>query len=115
MTFLAATRLLIAASLIAAVSPAAMAAPKSGWNGTWGGAWGGKASEATSVTLSGDKVVSYTYQGTSTPVTMSTVTAKSVSYGDNGTVVVLTKTGKNTAFATLHTIQGDATAQLTKE
>lgn len=92
-----------------------MAAPKTGWDGTWGGAWGGKATEATSVTLNGDKVVSYTYQGASTPVATSTVTAKSVTYGDNGTVVVLTKTSRNTAFATLHTIQGDATAQLRKE
>lgn len=111
MTMRGTSRLLIAAAMIAALSPAAMAAPKTGWDGTWGG----KATETTSVTVAANKVVSYTYQGASTPVATSTVTLKSLTYGDDCTVVTLTKTGRKTTFAALHTMQGDATAQLTRE
>ncbi len=89
------------------------AAPKSAWDGTWSGAWGG--SRPTSITIANKKVVSYEYQGVSTPVVASRVTQRRVTYGDNGTVVILTRTGKTTAFATLHTQQGDATAKLTRQ
>jgi hypothetical protein len=114
MTILSTTRLLIAAAFIASLAPAALAAPKTGWDGTWGGSWGGKATEATSVTLIGDKVVSYTYQGSSTPVSASVVTPTTVSYGTD-VVVTMKRTGARTATASLHSSKGDATAELTKE
>jgi hypothetical protein len=43
------------------------------------------------------------------------VTPKRIIYVSNGITVTLTKTGKTTAFATLHSSQGDATAQLTRQ
>lgn len=89
------------------------AAPKSAWDGTWSGSWGGQ--RPTSITIAGGRVVSYEYQGVSTPVAKSIVTPTRVSYGENGTTVALTKTTKTTAFAELHSSDGDATAELTKQ
>jgi hypothetical protein len=89
------------------------AAPTSSWDGTWSGAWGG--SQPCSVTIAGNRVVSYTYQGASTPVTKSTVTPKTVNYEGTGATVTLTRTGKTTALATLHSQQGEGTAQLTRQ
>ena len=89
------------------------AAPKSSWEGTWSGAWGG--SQPCSVTIAGNRVVSYEYQGASTPVTKSRVTPKTVTYEGTGATVTLTRTGAKTALAKLHSQQGDATAQLTRQ
>ena len=74
--------------------------------------WGGR--DPTSITIAGKRVVSYEYQGVSTPVAKSKVTPKRVTYISNGTTVTLTKTSNTTAFAALHSSQGDATAELTK-
>lgn len=94
-------------------SSSVQAASRSSWDGTWSGAWGG--SRATSVTVASNKVVSYTFEGASTPVVHSTVSAKRIVYGDNGTVVTLTRTSAKKAHATLHSSQGNATANLTKQ
>src|SRR5271156_5434375 len=88
------------------------AAPTSSWDGTWSGAWGG--SQPCSVTIAGNRVVSYEYQGASTPVTKSRLTSKTVTYEGTGATVTLTRTGTTTALATLHSQQGDATAQMTR-
>ena len=113
----------IALSILFASSPQAATkrhhAPKShssshsSWDGTWSGAWGGN--QATSITIEGMRVVSYTYQGASTPVTKSRITANKVTYEGTGSTVTMTRTGKNTAAATLHSQQGDGTAQLTRQ
>ena len=89
------------------------AAPRSSWDGTWSGLWGGR--DSTSITIARNRVVSYEYQGVSTPVAKSKVTPKTAIYISSGITVTLTKTGKSTAFATLHSSQGDATAELTKQ
>jgi hypothetical protein len=89
------------------------AAPKSSWDGTWSGSWGGR--DPTSITIAGNRVVSYEFQGASTPVAKSKVTPKRVIYISNGITVTLTKTGKTTAHATLHSSQGDTTAALTRQ
>jgi hypothetical protein len=104
---------LSAAVMITAFSSSAFAA--SGWDGTWGGAWGGKTEQATSVTVSGKKVVSYSYQGVSHPVASSNVTATKITYEDQGNSVTLTKTGETTAHATLHSQSNDAAAELTRQ
>ena len=88
------------------------AAPKTAWDGTWSGSWGGQ--RPTSITIYGGRVISYEYQGVSTPVAMSKVTPTRVSYGENGTTVALTKISRTTAYAKLHGPEGDATAELTK-
>jgi hypothetical protein len=85
------------------------------WDGTWSGNWGGSASQATSITIVRNKVVSYTYQGASTAVSASDVTATTVTYGENGVRVVLTRTGHRTATGSLHSPQGDATAALIRQ
>jgi hypothetical protein len=85
------------------------------WNGTWSGAWGGSQGQATSITIANKQVVTYTFSGNSNPVSSSVVTAKKVSYGENGVSVVMLRTGPKTASAKLHSSQGDATAILTRE
>jgi Spy/CpxP family protein refolding chaperone len=85
------------------------------WDGTWSGHWGGSAAQATSITIANNKVVSYTYQGASTPVSASAVTPTKASYESNGVRVVLTRTGSKTANASLHSSHGNATARLTRQ
>jgi hypothetical protein len=94
---------------------AGQAGSTSSWDGTWSGAWGGKDSEATSVTVAGKRVVSYTYQGVSHPVSSSKVTPAKITYEDQGVTVTLTRTSDKTAAATLHSDQGDGTAELTRK
>lgn len=106
---------LSAAALIAAASSAVLAASVSGWDGTWSGAWGGDANQRTSVTVAGDRVASYMYQGMSHPVASSNVTARTITYQDQGNFVTLTKRSETTADAALRTQQGDATAVLTRQ
>jgi hypothetical protein len=113
---------LAALPLLFFLADSAQAAPKRrsshsnrSWDGTWSGNWGGSASEATSITIVKNKVASYTYQGASTPVSVSNVTATTVTYGENGVRVVLTRTGHNTASASLHSSQGDTTAALMRQ
>lgn len=106
---------LLAAAMIATLSSTALAASRSGWDGTWSGVWGGKATETTSVTIAGNRVVSYTYKGVSHPVAASKVTARKIMYEDQGNTVTLTKKSETTAGAALHSQQGDATAILTRE
>ena len=89
------------------------AAPNNSWEGTWSGAWGGR--NPTAITIADKRVVSYEYQGVSTPVAKSQVTPKGVIYTSGGVTVTLTKTGDTTAFATLHSSEGDATADLTRQ
>lgn len=85
------------------------------WDGTWSGNWGGSASQATSITIVRNKVVSYTYLGASTAVSASNVTATRVTYGENGVRVVLTRTGHRTATGSLYSSQGNATAALIRQ
>jgi hypothetical protein len=94
---------------------AAQAASAGSWDGTWSGAWGGRDSEATSITVAGKRVVNYTYQGVSHPVASSKVTPAKITYEDQGVTVTLTRTGDKTASATLHSDQGDGTAELTRQ
>ena len=85
-----------------------------GWDGTWSGAWGG--SDPCAITIAGNKVVSYQYGGQTIPVHASHVTAKTVRYnGDGGAAVTVTRTGANTAHATLHSSQGDGVAEMTRK
>jgi hypothetical protein len=98
--------------LIVASSSAALAA--SGWDGTWSGAWGNDPNQATSVTVAGDKVVSFSYQGYPHPVASSNVTATTITYQDQGNFVTLTKVNATTANAAMHSQGYDATAVLTR-
>src|SRR5262249_18548137 len=88
---------------------------KLSWDGRWSGNWGGQESEATSVIIVNNNVVSYEYHGVSTPVSASITTPTTVSYGNNGITVVITRIGATTAMASLHSPMGDTTAQLTKQ
>jgi hypothetical protein len=90
-------------------------ASRTGWDGTWSGAWGGKATEATSITIAGQRVVSYEYQGVSHPVANSKVTPAKITYEDQGNTVTLIRKSETTASAALHSDQGDGTAELTRK
>jgi hypothetical protein len=49
-------------------------------------------------------------------VSKSKITPKKIVYeGDQGVTVTLTRTGEATASAALHSDQGDATAELTRQ
>ena len=87
-------------------------AASGGWDGTWSGAWGG--SDPTAITVSGNRVVSYQYGGATTPVASSKVTPKKIVYGESDIVVTVTRTGPNSAHATIHSSRGDGTAELTR-
>jgi hypothetical protein len=100
--------------MIMAFATAALAASRTGWDGTWSGAWGGKEAEATSITVANNRVVSYQYQGVSHPVASSKVNPTKIIYEDQGVTVTLTRTSDATASAALHSEQGDATAELTR-
>jgi hypothetical protein len=91
------------------------AGPNGSWDGTWAGAWGGKQEQQTSITIAGKRVVSYEYQGVSHPVSSSKVSPTKIVYDDQGVTVTLTRTGNTTASAALHSDQGDATAELTRQ
>ena len=80
------------------------------WDGRWAGAWGGN--DPTAVIVRGGRVVAYEYGGSTNPVGWSRVTAKRITYGESNIVVTLTRTGANTAHATIKTGQGNGTAEL---
>jgi hypothetical protein len=107
--------LLAAVMITTAFSSGALAASATGWDGTWSGAWGGRAAEATSITIAGKRVVSYEYQSVSHPVANSNVTPTKITYEDQGNTVTLIKKSETTASASLHSQQGDATAELTRQ
>jgi hypothetical protein len=106
------SRWLLAAVMTIASSSAFAA---SGWDGTWSGVWGGRPEQATTITVLGKKVVSYSYEGVSHPVASSNVTATKITYQDQGNSITLTKTGKSTAHATLRAGSNDADAELTRK
>ncbi len=84
------------------------------WDGRWAGAWGGN--DPTAVIVKGNRVVAYEYGGSSTAVSSSRVSARSIVYnGDGGVVVSITRTGANTAHATIKSSQGNGTADLTRQ
>jgi hypothetical protein len=86
------------------------------WDGNWSGNWGGQASEATSIRIVNNKVVSYDYRGATTPVSVPSIaTPKTFSYEVNGVSISLTRTGAKTATASLRSSMGDGTAELTRQ
>jgi hypothetical protein len=102
------------ALLIAAPADAAPKRPAQGsWDGRWVGAWGG--SQPTAQIVKGGKLVAYEYNGQTFPVATSQVTPTEIVYGKEDVVVTLTRTGPNTAHATIKTSQGAGTAELTRQ
>ena len=84
------------------------------WDGRWAGAWGGN--DPTAVIVKGNRVVAYEYGGQTNAVASSHVTAMRISYsGGSNVVVSMTRTGANTAHATIKTGQGNGTAELTRQ
>lgn len=106
--------LLIAAPADAATAKRRYVTPAGhgSWDGRWVGAWGG--SQPTAQIVKGGKLVAYEYNGQTFPVATSYVTPTMIVYGED-VVVTLTRTGVNTAHATIKTSQGDGTAELTRQ
>jgi hypothetical protein len=93
---------------------ASQAQTKTSWDGTWSGAWGGIAD--TSVTILGNKVVSYIYKGAPVPVGKNKVAPTTVSFGTNRYHIGITRMSGTTASAQYHSLSlGDAVAILTKQ
>ncbi len=87
-------------------------AAQGSWDGRWVGAWGG--SRPTAQIVKGGKLVAYEYGGQTFPVATSQVTPTKIVYGED-VVVTLTRTGANTAHATIKSSQGNGTAELTRQ
>ncbi len=84
------------------------------WDGRWAGAWGGN--DPTAIIVKGNRVVAYEYGGQTNAVSSSHVTATRISYsGGSNVMVSVTRTGANTAHATIKTGQGNGTAELTRQ
>jgi hypothetical protein len=112
--------LFAALALSLAVAPApAFARPmhhaKMGsWDGRWAGAWGGR--DATAINVRGGRVVSYEYGGQTSPVQSSRVTVSRIAYSTpDGVTVTMTRTGANSAHATLKSGQGNGVAELVRQ
>jgi hypothetical protein len=82
------------------------------WDGRWTGAWGGN--DPTAINIRGGRVVSYEYGGATNNVEWSKVSPSRITYGESNIVVMLTRTGANSAHATIKTGQGNGVAELTK-
>ena len=92
--------------------PADAGTGRGSWDGRWVGAWGG--SRPTAQIVRGGKLVAYEFDGQTFPVAASRVTPKRIVYGTD-VVVTITRTGPNTAHATIKTAQGEGTAELTRQ
>ena len=110
-------RALFVLPLALLISAPADSAPKrhtaGGWDGRWVGSWGG--SQPTAQIIKGGKLVAYEYNGEIHPVAQSHVTPTSIVYNEGEVVVTITKTGANTAHATIKTGQGDGSTELTRQ
>ena len=89
------------------------AAHGGGWDGRWVGSWGG--SQPTAQIVKGGKLVAYEYNGGTHPVAHSHVTPTTIVYNEGDVVVTITKAGANTAHATIKTMQGEGTTELTRQ
>ena len=92
------------------------AASRPAWDGTWAGVVA-KTGDTVSVTIAGNKVVSYSVRGASPfPITYSSVTARSVSFGDRKNFSVrISKTGPRTAWGTAQSPMGAGSAKLIRQ
>jgi hypothetical protein len=105
--------LFMAAPADAATKHRKHAAHAGSWDGRWVGAWGG--SQPTAQIIKGGKVVAFEYNGETHAVAHSHVTPTRIVYSHQDAVVTMTRTGANTAHATLKSGQGDGTAELTRQ
>lgn len=105
--------LLFAAPAEAAKRHGHHAAGGGSWDGRWAGSWGGN--DPTAVIVKGGKVVAYEYGGGTNPVEWSKVTPSRITYGESNIVVTMTRTGANSAHATIKTGQGSGSAELTRQ
>ena len=108
--------LFMAATLLALATVQADAESRPGWDGTWTGVVP-KTGETVSVTIAGNKVLSYSVRGASPfPILYSTVTARSVLFGDwKKFSVKIVKTGTRTAWGTAQSPMGVGSASLARQ
>jgi hypothetical protein len=93
---------------------AAKAASPTSWDGLWSGLWGG--TDATSIQIVGDKVVGYSFKGTTQPVDTGNVTEKQLSFGTKLFTITLSRVSDTTATAQFQSdTMGVAKADLTRQ
>ena len=96
-----------------AMSPA-VAQTNTSWDGIWNGSWGG--TTAAKIIIGGGKVVEYDYRGNPQRVGETTISDKTLSFGNAPDfVVTLTRDGPATASAHYHGPGGEADAVLTRQ
>jgi len=99
--------------LLASISATKAAGPMS-WDGAWTGLWGG--ADDTSIKIADNKVVGYSFKGTTQPVETGDVTEKQLSFGTNVFTITLTRTSETTAVAQFQSnTMGVTKANLTRQ
>lgn len=84
------------------------------WDGTWTGLWGG--ADDTSIKIVDNKVVGYSFKGTTQSVDTRNVTDKQFSFGTRLFTITLTRTSETTAVAKFQSdTMGVTKADLTKQ
>jgi hypothetical protein len=92
----------------------AKAANPTSWDGVWSGRWGG--TDATTIEIIGNKVVGYSFKGTTQPVDTGNVTEAQLSFGTKLFTITLTRVSDTTATAQFQSdTMGVAKADLTKQ
>jgi len=99
--------------LVAPADSASRRHSSASWDGRWAGAWGGN--DPTAVIIKDDRVVAYEYGGSTNSVEHSKTMGNRIVYGEADIVVTLTRTGPNSAHATIKSGQGTATAELVRK
>ena len=95
-------------------SRAAKAASPTSWDGLWSGKWGG--ADATSIEIVDDKVVAYSFKGTTQPVDTGSVTEAQLSFGTKLFTITLTRVSGTTATAQFRSdTMGVAKTDLTRQ
>ncbi len=93
---------------------AAKAAGPTSWDGLWSGLWGG--TDATLIQIVGDKVIAYSFKGTTQPVDTGNVTETQLSFGTKLFTITLTRASETTAAAQFRSdTMGVAKADLTRQ
>ena len=107
-------RAILALVPLALLACAGAAFGASAWDGTWTGLWGG--TDETSITIVDNKVVSYSFKGTTQPVATESAADKQIKFGTKLFSITITRLDDKTAQARFSSdAMGQTTADLTRQ
>jgi hypothetical protein len=105
---------LLALVPLALLASAGAAFGASAWDGTWSGLWGG--TDEASITIVDNKVVSYSFKGTTQPVETESATDKQIKFGTKLFSITITRLADRTGQARFSSnTMGQTTADLTRQ